>query len=168
MTEEILRQNLIATCRGEVGVKEYPPKSNSTKYGIWYGMDRVAWCCIWISWILDAIGISDMKEIKGYKKGFSHTKHIMDYAKKYNLFTENPQKGDIAMVDFKTDEYIDHIAFFEKFKTDSRDAFLYEGNTSMNNKESQANGGEVCYKFREEHYIVCYISISKLLQQAVK
>ena len=168
MTEDILRKNLIAICKGEVGEKENPPKSNSTKYGIWYGMDKVAWCCIWISWILDAVGVSDMKEIKGYKKGFSHTKHIMDYAKKHNLFTESPQKGDIAMVDFKTDEYIDHIGFFEKFKVGSKYAYLYEGNTSMNNKESQANGGEVCYKLRTDKEIVCYISISKLLQQLVK
>ena len=50
------RQTIIDKAAAENGTKEAPPNSNKTKYGQWYGLDGVKWCCIFVSWVYDQAG----------------------------------------------------------------------------------------------------------------
>jgi hypothetical protein len=45
---------VVAIARKEVGYRE--GANNSTKYGKWYGMDRVPWCNIFVSWVFAQAG----------------------------------------------------------------------------------------------------------------
>jgi hypothetical protein len=38
--------------QGEVGTKETPVGSNIQKYGAWFGWNGVAWCSIFVSWVV--------------------------------------------------------------------------------------------------------------------
>lgn len=51
------RERIIEAARLELGTKEDPANSNLQKYGKWYGMDAVAWCAIFVSWLYNKAGV---------------------------------------------------------------------------------------------------------------
>jgi len=65
-------QNIIDIAFKEVGQTENPPNSNKTKYGKWFGLDGVAWCGIFVSWVYAQAGMyfpkldfpKDMRAVK--------------------------------------------------------------------------------------------------------
>lgn len=48
----LTRAETVRLALAELGVEESPPYSNRQKYGVWYGFNGVAWCCIFLSWVL--------------------------------------------------------------------------------------------------------------------
>lgn len=47
------RHQILATAAAENGVTENPPHSSKTQYGVWYGMNGVRWCAIYVSYVFN-------------------------------------------------------------------------------------------------------------------
>jgi len=133
---------IIAIAKTEVGYAESPANSNKTKYGKWFGLDGVAWCGIFVSWVYAQAGYP-LGNI-GFLKGFAGCQTAVAYFKKHNKMVKDPQEGDIVFFDWNGDGRYDHVALYVRpvglmnFET-------VEGNTSHAN---QSNGGTVMIRER--------------------
>lgn len=136
-------QKIIEIAFKEVGQKESPANSNQTKYGKWFGMNGVAWCGIFCSWVYDQAGVS-LGNI-GYKKGFAGCQTAVAHFKKNGEVTNTPQVGDLVFFDWNADGKPDHVGLFNGWKTKGKEFFTIEGNTSLTN---QSNGGQVMSRTR--------------------
>lgn len=59
-------EQALEVARSQVGVAERPRGSNRTPYGEWFGFNGVAWCSIFVAWVLAQIGIDPRHAIDGY------------------------------------------------------------------------------------------------------
>ena len=48
---------IVTIASKEIGYSETPTNSNKTKYGKWFGLDGVAWCGMFVSWVYDKAGV---------------------------------------------------------------------------------------------------------------
>lgn len=142
LTEDNLRNEIRRVAKAELGYSEFPFNTNKTKYGKWFGLDGVAWCGIFCSWVYAQAGWQLPKI--GFSKGFAGCQTLGAYARDKKLFTDNPKTGDLVLFDWNSDGRYDHVGVFieplaiELFKT-------VEGNTSLNNN---SNGGTVMARSR--------------------
>lgn len=145
---------IIEIATKEIGYSETPANSNSTKYGIWFDLNELPWCGIFVSWLYHFAGFS--LPVIGFWKGFASCQKAVQYFKKHNQITTKPIPGDIVFFDFNQDERYDHCGIYYcgcnpiYFKT-------IEGNTSLRN---QNNGGEVMVKrrkYKEAIFVHCLI-----------
>lgn len=134
--------SIIKVAENEIGVKESPKNSNKTKYGKWFGLDGVAWCGIFVSWVYAEAGFQ-LPRI-GFLKGFAGCQTAVEYFRKNKLIVTEPEPGDIVFFDWNNDERYDHTGIFVK-KIDENTFESIEGNTSFTN---QSNGGEVMRRTR--------------------
>lgn len=134
---------IVEIARLEVGQTELPPDSNKTKYGQWFGMDGLAWCGMFVSWVYFHAGFP-LPNI-GFKKGFAGCQTAVKYFKDNNKITVNPTAGDIVFFDFNSDGRYDHTGIFMK-DFDGTWFETIEGNTSLKN---QSNGGQVMIRQRK-------------------
>ena len=135
-----------------LGLKESPPNSNKTPFGVWYGHDGLRWCSIFVSYCF-AVGanklICDGFLGPGVKvgKGCAYVPTVEAWLKATGQWLGNgpnvAQPGDIVIFDFDGTGP-DHIGIVVQNTGDGH--FLtIEGNTSPDN---QANGGEVMTRAR--------------------
>lgn len=136
-------QKVIDIAFAEVGTKESPANSNETKYGQWFGLDGVAWCGIFCSWVYAQAGVQLPKI--GYLKGFAGCETAVAYFRKNEEVTEKPQVGDLVFFDWNGDDRHDHVGIFNGWKTKGSVFYSIEGNTSLTN---QSNGGQVMSRER--------------------
>jgi hypothetical protein len=153
-----MREKIIEVAKKEIGYVEQ--KSNLTKYGKWFGFDGVAWCAMFVSWVFYTAG-KQLPKI-GFSKGYAGCSTMYDYAKKNNLFTDNPQPGDIVLFDFDGNGSWDHTGLFENWTNGTKTIFeTIEGNTSDRNA---SNGGMVLDRARNYNKAkVKFISIEKFI-----
>ena len=162
----MIRDKIIEIAKAEIGYVEQKDSisGNLTKYGKWFGLDRVAWCAIFVSWVYWTVG-KQLPRI-GYLKGYAGCDTMYAYAKKNNLFTTDPKKGDIALFDFDGNGKWDHTGLFEEWTDKAKAIFeTVEGNTSDRNA---SNGGMVLdrvRKYNDER--VKFVDILKLLGETV-
>ena len=121
------------------GVVETPV--NLTPFGAWYGMDGVAWCCIYVSYRLCKAGFD------GFERGkfASYCGSVVDAARKrerHLALTKTPERGDLVI--YNKDE---HIEFFVEWVTPNESFRAVGGNTSAHDG-SKSNGGEVAVNQR--------------------
>lgn len=134
----------------EVGTTESPKNSNKTKYGLWFGLDGVAWCGIFVSWVYHHAG-NPLGNI-GFKKGFAGCQYAVAYFKKKGLMTVFPEHGDIVFFDFNGDGRYDHTGLFDKWLDEAKTKFMtIEGNTAIGN---DSNGGEVMIRERKNKNVL--------------
>jgi hypothetical protein len=153
------RENIVSIASGEVGTIE--GKGNRTKYGQWYGMDGVAWCGIFVSWVFAMAGCR-LPEIK---KGYPVIHYVptgLNYWRKTKEITSDPQPGDIVIFEFTGDKLADHIGIFHSWKVKGVSFYAIEGNTSADEKGSQANGGQVAKKLRNVKLVAAFVSPKEL------
>lgn len=133
---------IIDIARNEVGYKEEPADSNRTKYGIWFGLNGVPWCAVFVSWCYAGAG----KQLKGagYEKGFAGCQSGYTYFKAKGWITDKPVEGDIVLFDWNGDKRYDHTGLFVAGIDKDRFTSI-EGNTSLGNN---SNGGEVMERTR--------------------
>lgn len=128
----------IAFARRYLGVKEGPPaNSNHQRFGVWYGMDYVAWCAIFASFCLYMTGV----RFKGATtaKGFSYVPAIIAWGQKTKRISRTPHPGDLAC---KVDRGLGHhVGLVTTVK--GRNFGFISGNTST---ASFSNGGGVAEK----------------------
>lgn len=128
----------------EIGQTENPASSNKTKYGKWFGLDGVAWCGIFCSWVYAQAG-NPLPKI-GFAKGFAGCQTAVAHFKKSEETTNNPQIGDLVFFDWNTDGRYDHVGIFNGWKIKGSEFYSIEGNTSLIN---QNNGGQVMSRTRK-------------------
>lgn len=137
---------ILQTAKKEIGTKEYPANSNKTKYGKWFGLDGLAWCGQFVSWVYAQSGFP-LPSI-GYLKGFAGCQTAHAFFVKNNWITNDPRPGDIVLYDWNSDGRYDHTGIFIGWIDTRKGTFeAVEGNTSLTN---QSNGGEVMLRQRNK------------------
>ena len=134
---------IVGTAEKEIGVVESPKDSNKTKYGKWFGLDGVAWCGMFVSWVY-AIAGKQLPNI-GFKKGFAGCQTAVAFFKKKGWITTKPVPGDIVFFDWNSDGRYDHTGIFVKWIKFMETFETIEGNTPVRN---DSNGGTVMKRER--------------------
>ena len=134
-----------------LGMTESPPNSNKTEFGVWYGVDGVAWCNIFVSYCF-ALG-AGLVICDGYKgpgvrpgKGCSYvpTTEAWLRATRQWVGRIDPLPGDIAIYDWDG-KGAEHIGIVESSQGNGLFTAI-EGNTSIG---SDSDGGAVMRKTRK-------------------
>jgi cell wall-associated NlpC family hydrolase len=137
----------LALARLNLGVREWPPGSNRTPYGEWFGEDGVPWCAIFVSYCFaEAAGvILGRGHSRATTKGLASVIDLEDWLRKSGqwLGVTPPRRGDLAL--FNWDGGVpDHVGIVDRRLTGGRFATI-EGNTAVGN---DSNGGEVMRRIR--------------------
>ena len=141
INRKVTPEMVLAIARKEIGYKEYPPGSNQTYYGAWYGVNQQPWCAIWVSWCFYQAGLPLPATDR---KGFAYCPFGVQWFKQHKRWHKTPQVGDVAFFHFGNGIAC-HVGIVEKVNSDGTITTI-EGNTS--NGGSQDNGGEVLRKTR--------------------
>lgn len=132
---------------GEVGYTEYPPNSNRTKYGEWYGWNGVAWCVIFQQYCA-----AKAETPLPYKT--ASCTELLNWYRSHDpgCIVKTPKAGDLGIMSFKKGSY--HIGIVEGIS--GSNIITIEGNTGGDGK-SQDNGGAVLRKPRHISIFVAFI-----------
>jgi CHAP domain len=118
----------------QLGTKEQPAGSNRQKYGLWYGMNGVPWCSIFVSWSFAQGGYSM------FRYSYVPFVHGDAVACKNRLsVVRTPRPGDAVCFSWGSVKDA-HIGFFEKWLVQGSTFQTVEGNTGS---ASFNNGGAV-------------------------
>jgi cell wall-associated NlpC family hydrolase len=134
---------IVDIARKEIGTVESPLNSNKTVYGEWFGLNGVAWCGIFVSWVYHMAGVV-LPKIGFSKLGFAGCQTAVAYWKKAGKVTNKPVAGDIVFFDWNGDGRYDHTGIYVRHLNDTQFESI-EGNTSLTN---QSNGGQVMLRKR--------------------
>jgi hypothetical protein len=149
------RKKIIETAAAENGYKESPPSSNNNKFGEWYGMNHVAWCAIFVSWVYDQCGVKWPKRVES-EKGFAWCPALYYRAKQNDRITLSPKAGDIVLFDWNGDQKADHTGLFSEWIVEGKTFRSWEGNTSPSNN---SNGGEVMLRERKVSQVQAFVNV---------
>jgi hypothetical protein len=152
MTEAEKRTLVTKIAHREVGQKESPANSNMQKYGAWYGLNGVAWCAIYVSWVFDQAGLKLGKI--DTDKGYHYVPSAYNFWKRTSRTTIDPQEGDIVIFDWQGDKLADHTGIFLHWIVKGETFLSIEGNTSISNDSS---GGEVMIRIRQLSSVMAFI-----------
>jgi len=135
--------SIVEIAKKEIGYTEVPSNSNKTKYGKWFGLNGVAWCGIFCSWVYEQAGVK-MPRIGFTKPGFAGCQTAVLFFKKKGWITQNPTQGDLVFFDWNGDGRHDHVGLYDTKQSDTTFTTV-EGNTSLANN---SNGGQVMSRSR--------------------
>jgi hypothetical protein len=140
-------KTVLEIAKSQLNYQEGP--NNNTLYGKWYGLNNQPWCAMFISWCFDQAG--EIKKVAASgKKGFASCDAGLKWFAKNNKLVPvgKAEPGDIAFFQFDTDAEPEHVGLV--VKNNGKYLWCIEGNTSSDQKGSQANGDGVYRKKR--HY----------------
>lgn len=84
---------IVRMAKSQVGNRE--SGNNRTKYGAWYGMNGVAWCAIFVSWVFAKAG-SPLPSLQGRgSKGFAGVQAGAEALRRRGKLYRTPKVGDI-------------------------------------------------------------------------
>lgn len=152
------REEIVNVARQELGYMEAPPSSNNTKFGEWYGMNHVAWCAIFCSWVYSKCAIVWPKQVESIK-GFAWCPALAYRAKQNDWITITPKAGDLVLYDWNGDAKPDHVGIFDQWIVEGKTFYAIEGNTSAGN---DSNGGEVQLRQRKVGQVSMFVNIIDL------
>lgn len=130
----------------EVGIKEYPPNSNSVKYNTWYYNKEVSgasypWCAAFISWIF--------KENRDLCPRTASCAEMLKWFEDKGQIVTKPQTGDIVFFKYNTNNRrTNHVGLVVGVQ--GTNISTVEGNTSIT---SDDNGGAVMQRMRNNHIV---------------
>lgn len=154
---------VIATGRSQLGQSERPSNSNRQQYGDWYGMNGVAWCAIWVSWVFWHAGYGLPNSIRS-AKGFAYCPDIVTWAQKNGTWRRagsyRPKRGDIILFSFGG-KRADHVGIVQGVLPDGRIHTL-EGNS---NAGGSRTGGSVVELYRRTG-ILGYVVVEDIQKPA--
>jgi hypothetical protein len=143
-------EEALARATQEIGTKESPAGSNHQKYGVWYGMTRVPWCAIFVSWCFHQSGYTR------FRYSYVPTVHQDASACRNKLsIVRTPKPGDVVCFTFGTRDA--HIGFFSKWVTQGSTFETCEGNTGSGN---DSNGGEVMRRTRYISQVSAFVRVA--------
>lgn len=140
--QQTLGQKAVAVALTYKNYREVP--ENHTEFGKWYGMDGVAWCNIFVSYVLNKLG-------KSFKESYVPTTLALAQQSQQGLFLVSaPKEGDMVTFDWDKNGEPDHIGFFIKWIDEKAGIFqTVEGNTLPEGGQGdQSNGGGVYVRTR--------------------
>lgn len=149
-----LRNKVFEVAKKEIGYSESPKNSNKTKFGEWFGLNGVAWCGIFVSWVFDQskanLGTID------YTKGFAGTVYALNNLKKWGVKIDqkDAQKGDVVFFDWDRNGAPNHVGIFEKDNGDGKSFTAIEGNTAFGN---DSNGGSVMQRKDRKYSVATFV-----------
>lgn len=143
----------------EIGYVETPKNSNKTKFGLWFGVDGVAWCAMFVSWVHFYAGVK-LPKIGFTKPGFAGCQTAVAYFKKVGWIVTKPEPGDITFFDWNADGRYDHVGLFEKDNADGVHFTTIEGNTAIGN---DSNGGQVMRRTDRKYSVAIFVRIPKTI-----
>src|SRR5690606_1441945 len=125
---------VLDVARREIGVAESPPNSNKQKYGRAYGWDGVAWCAIFVWWVLTQAGCGAL-----IPKTASTVVMRDWYMKRGQWLTKNPKPGDLVFFKFSGNSNpVNHVGIVEAVEK-SGALITIEGNTTGTSAGDQRN-----------------------------
>jgi peptidoglycan hydrolase-like protein with peptidoglycan-binding domain len=144
---------VIVEARKHLNVVEKPANSNRTPFGKWYGADGIAWCAMFVSYVLAHAGAPEILKGAQTAKGSATVSKIKAHLKKKGAKQIKPadaMPGDIIIFDFPGGYETDHVGFIRNKTPQGKKVIqTIEGNTSpANGGGSQANGGGVYARTR--------------------
>ena len=135
-------EKIVEFARKEIGYCENPPNTNWTKFGLWFGLNQLPWCGIFVSYCYNQAGYP-LGNI-GFRKGFAGCQTAHRYFEDKGEITKTPVPGDIVLYDWNGDGRFDHTGIFIEM-VGTKAFFAVEGNTSLKNN---SNGGSVMSRLR--------------------
>lgn len=113
-----MREKFLQVALSQVGYKEKKSNKdldsktanagsgNYTKYGAWYGVNPAAWCCMFVSWCANEVGILGklIPKYKGAGTGYN-------WFKKKEQLTMKPKPGDIGFLKPTSKKYVSSHTF---------------------------------------------------------
>lgn len=120
---------IIALAKTQVGVRE--GANNHTLYGVWYGMNNVAWCAIFISWLAWKSGVKDIPK-------HAYTPAGAQYFKDKKQWGTKPRVGAIAYFYNASLGRIAHVELVVKVNADG--SFYSIGGNTNNTGSREGNG----------------------------
>jgi hypothetical protein len=142
--------DVIRVAKAEIGTKESPWGSNHQKYGEWYGMDRAAWCAMFVSWVMHHAGVN-LQISTG--KGYAYCPAGVSWFQARGLWRSSrlSKPGDIVFFNFNGGSVAEHTGIVVANNPLSGSITTIEGNTGYT---SAANGGEVLQMTRPRSVIL--------------
>lgn len=117
------KTDVLNIARSQLGVVETPAGSNVQIYGHWYGWNGVAWCAIFVSWVLAHAGVGD--QYRNASVAFS-----LNNARKQGRWTPEFRSGYVACrINNGTDWGPGHTGIVEAVHSDGTITCI-EGNTA--------------------------------------
>lgn len=125
--------DLLKIARAEVGYDRYSDPERGTKYGRWYesevdgaggydyGANGVAYCAMFVSWVLARAGV----KCAGFPGAYCPSIHH-----KQTLAAAQLKAGDVVLFDWGDDGIDDHVGFVVSNDTKAKTVKTIEGNTS--------------------------------------
>ncbi len=153
-------QRALKFAKGEIGIKEHPPGSNSGPRVREYqaasslGGTGWPWCGALMAWAYGKAG----RPLKGFNNAY-----VPDYVATARrnedglrvVSAEKARPGDLVCFDWGGDGTSDHIGILETPVRSGRFQSI-EGNTSFSNN---SNGGEVMRRDRNVSQVQCFIRV---------
>lgn len=146
-------EEFLNIARNEIGTKENPDGSNNVKYNTWYYGHAVSgndypWCMAFVQWCFDQAGLTLQYKTAGCGS-------LLNWYKQNAPDRLIARNGDVKPGDIMIFNEHTHTGIVEKVNGDN--IITIEGNTSPNEKGSQANGGCVARKTRSRSKIMNFI-----------
>jgi hypothetical protein len=145
-------EQLLTIARGEVGVRESPPKSNNVKYNTWYygravSGSNYAWCSTFVLWCFHNAGLQNL----AWGTLGAARAAVAEGARNWLTLARDTGRrvtagyipGDVVVFDWNSDGRGDHVGIVCQVKSDG--IVCIEGNTAIGN---DSDGGEVMYRVR--------------------
>lgn len=148
-------KRIVSIAQKEIGNGETPPGSNKTKYGQWYNAKMneagFGWSAVFVSWVYDQAGLP--LYIAEAEKGFSSFVNLLQVTQSRKLLTEDPEPGDIFIMDRIKSNYQGGI--FIKWIDKAAGTFeTVEGNTSLGkNKDGYVGKGVRSNKTQKVYFV---------------
>jgi CHAP domain len=141
-------ETFVDMARRSLGITERPVNRNPFAKIAGHA-DGYPWCASFCVAMARQVGLRLPSES-------AYTPTMADGFKRAGLFTQKPQPGDIAFIDFPGDNKtrIQHVAIVERVVGDA--IATVEGNTSSGTRGSQDNGGGVYERMRPMSIVVGY------------
>ncbi len=148
-TGSTIGQKALAEALKLIGTTEKPPGSNRNLFGVWFGIDGVPWCNMFVSYCFSVgAGYTITQGFSGAgctANGCSYVPTTEAWLKATGMWLGrvDPQPGDIAIYNWDGGAP-DHIGIVEAYLGGGNFNAI-EGNTSVGN---DSNGGEVMRRER--------------------
>ena len=147
-------QSVLAAAKADLGYTEYPPNSNRTKYGEWYGMNGQPWCVMALAYWFDKAGEA-AAFCGGGRTASCGTLLRWYFEQGLTAPKEKVQKGDIVLMNFRGGAAPEHCGLvYEVSDGGNVRIQTVEGNTTPGSEGSQDNGGCVAQKTRSLSQVV--------------
>ena len=148
--------------RAKKGVKR-GSYGSPNKFSRWFGFGNqvVAWCAIYVYYILCATG---GKSLMAGCSNKAYCPSVWNWAKNKGYTRTSPKKGDLVLYDWEKDGVCDHIGFVIK---DLGNGYIQtiEGNTS---NTSNGNGGCIQIRTRSKSLVKGYVRLPYAKVKKVK